>query len=217
MDTKEGTYTFTDYKDEKYIVPIEWVFSLSQLHKGDHIAIKRPEGYWHHAIVEDVLTARGVFNVIEYSSRVGEYFQDISDLRSPGWAKVMRGNYRLEDGLYLIKYHIYLSAEDVVVRARSRLGENEYTIFGNNCEHFSLWCKTGISMSQQVKNIGDAAKKAAIEDGPALLLALMHPFYLIFIFYFYFSIFYKLKQLLTNLHLQLLTYNNSKISYFALK
>ena len=195
MDTKERTYTFTDYKDEKYIVPIERVSSLSQLHKGDHIAIKRPEGYWHHAIVEDVLTARGVFNVIEYSSRVEEYFQDISELRSPGWAKVMRGNYRLEDGLYLIKYDIYLSAEEVVVRARSRLGENEYTIFDNNCEHFALWCKTGISMSQQVKNIGDAAKKATIENGPPLLFALMGEsekciLFILFLFFIFIFLFF---------------------------
>lgn len=41
---------------------------------------------------------------------------------------------------------------DVVVkRAKSRLGEAEYSLFFNNCEHFATWCKTGISDSKQIR------------------------------------------------------------------
>ena len=41
---------------------------------------------------------------------------------------------------------------DVVVeRAKSRLGEQEYNLLFNNCEHLTNWCKTGISDSKQVK------------------------------------------------------------------
>ena len=42
---------------------------------------------------------------------------------------------------------------DVVVeRAKSRLGEHDYNLLSNNCEHFACWCKTGISDSKQVRN-----------------------------------------------------------------
>ena len=42
---------------------------------------------------------------------------------------------------------------DVVVeRAKSRLGENDYNLLFNNCEHFANWCKTGINDSKQVRN-----------------------------------------------------------------
>lgn len=42
---------------------------------------------------------------------------------------------------------------DVVVeRAKSRLGENNYNLLSNNCEHFASWCKTGISDSKQIRN-----------------------------------------------------------------
>lgn len=42
---------------------------------------------------------------------------------------------------------------DVVVeRAKSRLGERDYNLLSNNCEHFTSWCKTGISDSKQVRN-----------------------------------------------------------------
>jgi hypothetical protein len=42
---------------------------------------------------------------------------------------------------------------DVVVeRAKSRLGERDYNLLSNNCEHFASWCKTGISDSKQIRN-----------------------------------------------------------------
>lgn len=42
----------------------------------------------------------------------------------------------------------------VIERAESRLGEREYDLFFNNCEHFANWCKTGKSESYQLKNFG---------------------------------------------------------------
>lgn len=60
-----------------------------------------------------------------------------------------RGNlvYAVEhlDGFYFV-------ADVVVERAKSRLGENEYNLIFNNCEHFAWWCKTGISHSQQIRD-----------------------------------------------------------------
>jgi hypothetical protein len=42
---------------------------------------------------------------------------------------------------------------DVVVeRAKSRLGERDYNLLSNNCEHFASWCKTGINDSKQIRN-----------------------------------------------------------------
>ena len=43
------------------------------------------------------------------------------------------------------------SAKETVKRARSRLGEKDYNLLFNNCEHFALWCKYGISKSVQVE------------------------------------------------------------------
>lgn len=47
--------------------------------------------------------------------------------------------------------------ELVIERAMSKIGEDGYSVFGNNCEHFVVWCKTGEAQSSQV----DAHKKAA--------------------------------------------------------
>ena len=43
------------------------------------------------------------------------------------------------------------SPQEIVLRARSRLGENEYHVLRNNCEHFCNWCISGCSRSTQVE------------------------------------------------------------------
>ena len=40
----------------------------------------------------------------------------------------------------------------VVYRARSRVGENRYSVLRNNCEHFCEWCVRGEPRSHQVND-----------------------------------------------------------------
>ena len=164
MGIKEGTYTYTGSGGRKYHVPTELVSSLSQLQYGEHIAIEgKCACYWRHTIVEDVDTKGGTIKTIEYFNPAKGFSEDtLNDSKDAGKAQVRRGEYRLEDGLYLIKHDKCLSAEDVVKRARSRLGENEYHLFYNNCEHFAMWCKTGISSSEQVEDFKDVMKDGAV-------------------------------------------------------
>ncbi len=39
---------------------------------------------------------------------------------------------------------------EIVARARGRIGEQNYCLFENNCEHFANWCRTGRKESPQV-------------------------------------------------------------------
>lgn len=48
-----------------------------------------------------------------------------------------------------VRFKIY-SPEETVKRARSRIGERKFLLHANNCEHFAVWCKTGVSQSYQV-------------------------------------------------------------------
>ena len=41
--------------------------------------------------------------------------------------------------------------EEVMRRARSRIGENSYRLLSNNCEHFCEWCLRGEHRSEQVE------------------------------------------------------------------
>ncbi len=45
-------------------------------------------------------------------------------------------------------------ADVVIDRAESRLGEQQYDLFFNNCEHFADWCKTGLGSCSQLDNFG---------------------------------------------------------------
>jgi len=54
------------------------------------------------------------------------------------------------------EYKLY-SPEETVQRALSRVGESKYNLVFNNCEHFAVWCKTGVSKSYQVNSIVENA------------------------------------------------------------
>lgn len=55
-------------------------------------------------------------------------------------------------------------ADDVIKRAESRLGEKNYNLLFNNCEHFATWCKTGLSDSKQVRDFVPAIDKLKVAD-----------------------------------------------------
>jgi hypothetical protein len=43
------------------------------------------------------------------------------------------------------------SPAQIVERARSRVGEQNYHLLNNNCEHFCNWCVSGLSQSAQTE------------------------------------------------------------------
>ncbi|XP_007030520.2 PREDICTED: HRAS-like suppressor 3 isoform X1 [Theobroma cacao] len=61
---------------------------------------------------------------------------------------------------------------EVVERATDlleRKGFGEYNLIVNNCEHFAVYCKTGLASSQQVQAAGDAITQIAEPLGKGLL------------------------------------------------
>lgn len=54
--------------------------------------------------------------------------------------------------IYVKEYPTHFIPDVVVRRAESRLGERNYNLLSNNCEHFAVWCKTGVSESPQIQN-----------------------------------------------------------------
>lgn len=60
------------------------------------------------------------------------------------------------DDFKVVNYPSYqniYSPEEIVHRAQSCLGEDDYNLFFNNCEHFACWCVTGKARSEQVQEI----------------------------------------------------------------
>ncbi len=53
--------------------------------------------------------------------------------------------------------HARYSAQQIVQRARSRLGEQDFHLLSNNCEHFCNWCISGHHRSAQVERFRTVA------------------------------------------------------------
>ena len=143
-----------------YDVPVERASSLDDIQRADHICIERIL-IWHHAIVESVDKLNGEVNIIEYTNTTRDFIQDnFRHPKNPGKAVVVRGKIKFDTNkhIYVIKHTRCFDPETVVSRAKSRLKEREYNAYTNNCEHFALWCKTGISSSNQINKATDALK-----------------------------------------------------------
>lgn len=59
---------------------------------------------------------------------------------------------KLIDQIAASQYTLY-SPEETIKRAKTRLNEQHYDLVFNNCEHYAIWCKTGLKTSHQVRSI----------------------------------------------------------------
>lgn len=105
---------------------------------GAHLVSQR-EGYTHHGIYV------GHGQVIHYGGFHGSSTRrPIEYVALHRFARGSGISVRSEpDAAY--------SGADVVERARSRLGEDDYQLLTNNCEHFCTWCVLGRGRSEQVR------------------------------------------------------------------
>jgi hypothetical protein len=56
------------------------------------------------------------------------------------------------NGYAIQKYHSTFNQNQIVQRARSRLGAEDYSLLFNNCEHFVTWCIHDRPSSKQIQN-----------------------------------------------------------------
>lgn len=86
--------------------------------------------------------------VIHYCSSTGNALDaKIQETDMESYFK--KGNYFILN----IKNTPLFNGEKTVERAKTRLGEKNYNLLQNNCEHFAIWCKTNYSESLQLENL----------------------------------------------------------------
>lgn len=126
----------TRFVDQKLAMDIRTAKTV--LKKGDHIYCVRTF-FSHHGI---------------YDGNGGVYHYANEDNMDNGWlndGKTSVTHCSLEsfvnttvDGERKINvryYKIKLSPDEIIERAKSRLGERKYNALFNNCEHFAYWCR----------------------------------------------------------------------------
>jgi hypothetical protein len=109
---------------------------VEQLPIGAHLVSPR-RFYMHHGIY---LGCGEVAHYSGFSSSLKAGPVEITDLAGfasgkPVWLMRERGKF---------------SNDEIVKRARSRVGESQYKLLSNNCEHFCSWCINGKSYSAQI-------------------------------------------------------------------
>jgi hypothetical protein len=134
---------------------------------GDVIAFRRksPVCYYHVGIARCNSAPNSSVNHVEIIAYItGEYVVAVQDFETAREdCEVFR--YEWAPGV-----NVY-SPEVIVERALSRLGEREYALFHNNCEHFAVWAATGVSFSEQAEEgntVGTVTRSGMIGSGIAI-------------------------------------------------
>ena len=112
---------------------------------GAHLKCAR-RGYSHHGVYA------GEGTVVHYAGlhRIGQRFWRL--WRAGPVQEVPLDEFAIGDAVEIVEHaEARYSREEIVRRARSRLGEARYRLVSNNCEHFCNWCVSDEPRSEQVE------------------------------------------------------------------
>ncbi len=100
---------------------------------ADHLQVPRQHGLFHHHGID------------LGDGTVAHYLEGREILRSP------LTEFCQNQVCNVITHENALEKGITLRRAMSRIGEQSYNLLFNNCEHFAIWCKTGIHRSKQAE------------------------------------------------------------------
>lgn len=118
--------------------------------RGDHVYVRRRPHYSHHGV------DCGDGTVIHYVGERGE----VRYIDRTSWETFAAG-----DEVLVRIYKRRLPVDQIVRNAESRIGERDYNLVTNNCEHFATWAVTGSAGSSQVRRWAMAAPGAVASAG----------------------------------------------------
>ena len=123
---------------------------------ADHLQVPRQHGLFNHHGID------------LGDGSVAHYLEGRQILRSP-LADFSRG-----EPVSVVSYSEPCSPPaQTLRRALSRLGEQNYNLLFNNCEHFAHWCKTGRHRSAQVEDWLHQSSLGALALGQLMPAALL--------------------------------------------
>jgi len=118
--------------------------------RGDHLFVRRRH-YTHHGI------DCGDGTVIHFGRKSVGAGRRVERVSRTAFAR--GGEIRVKS------YRWKLPTEQILRNAESRLGETNYSLVRNNCEHIATWSVTGRRQSKQVRNWAVAAPGAIFSLG----------------------------------------------------
>ena len=107
---------------------------------ADHLQVPRQHGLFHHHGID------------LGDGTVAHYLEGREILRSSIDA------FRQDQPITVIEHDAASATGVTLRRAMSRIGEQNYNLLFNNCEHFATWCKTGRHRSGQIDSALERAR-----------------------------------------------------------
>ena len=122
---------------------------------ADHLQVPRQHGLFRHHGID------------LGDGTVAHYLEGREILRSP------RDEFSQGQPLSVIDHPNASPTGTTLRRAMSRIGEQNYNLLFNNCEHFANWCKTGRHRSGQVEDWLHTGSLGALAFGQLMPAALL--------------------------------------------
>ena len=165
---KEEADIIPDFADFGDIISVERVgFSHYAVYVGNnqviHYDMDPGDNYKicvHQASMQEFLNGSDVYTICEFPRIYGRPTEEV---QFSDFSLLFKDREKARIMWHTLKgtnYRLYTPAE-TVLRARERIGETEYNLFTNNCEHFAIWCKTGLSESAQIEIVLTALYETA--------------------------------------------------------
>ncbi|MAR07942.1 MAG: NC domain protein [Cyanobium sp. NAT70] len=107
---------------------------------ADHLQVPRQHGLFHHHGID------------LGDGTVAHYLEGREILRNP------LDDFSQGQPITVIEYDKASPSGVTLRRAMSRIGEQNYNLLFNNCEHFATWCKTGRHRSGQIESVLERAR-----------------------------------------------------------
>lgn len=122
---------------------------MDNLQLGAHIRVQRTAygvKYWHSGIISELNNATQQIKVIHFTGvdKSKATIQETTLQEFKGSDAVVE----------VVEDDCLFSPEEVVARARSKIGLGEYNLPSRNCEHFATWCRSDEGRSRQVQGMG---------------------------------------------------------------
>ncbi len=131
------------------------------MNKGEHLRVNRGT-YYHHGIYV------GDGYVIHFS---GELLNKLNATI----LKTTITEFTNNDTLEIVIHKNCMPVSWTIETAHSCLGQQNYNLIFNNCEHFASYCKTGDKSSLQVKDATISVVSGSIVNNIAKLVGLPLP------------------------------------------
>ena len=122
------------------------IFIKENSHVIHYTGITDFNGIVRETLLTDFLNGSENFDICFFPEKLEQLINDHQD------KNFILDLWKFIKKMKLENYHLY-SGDETVSRAKGQLGRSQYNVMFNNCEHFAVWCKTGLRESSQINNL----------------------------------------------------------------